>query len=159
MRRYCWGRKVCRPRPKKTTCTFWLVFHWYLWINDFVWARALCVTKISCCVSVDCNGAIGEIHVKKIGLDQALVTWWICKIPARKPLGLAEWTLHKTNFSADAQDVKVHMALTKWFKSNIIQAHENMSVSGRLTIHTMWLVFVRIFRDAPIRLGSRRVWF
>ena len=49
-------------------------FHSYIWINVFVWARALCGTRIRCCDSVDYNGAIRKIHERKFRLDQAFVT-------------------------------------------------------------------------------------
>ena len=36
----------------------------------FVWARALCGTRISCRASVDCGGAIRKIHVSEIHAGQ-----------------------------------------------------------------------------------------
>ena len=36
----------------------------------FVWARALCGTRIWCCASVDCSGAIRKIHARKIRRGQ-----------------------------------------------------------------------------------------
>ena len=32
----------------------------------FVWARALCGTRICCCASEDLNGTAGKIHMTKI---------------------------------------------------------------------------------------------
>ena len=34
-----WGREDRRPRPKKTMCKFCSDFHWYLWIDQFVWYK------------------------------------------------------------------------------------------------------------------------
>ena len=41
-----------------------------LWIDQFVWARGFCETRISCCASVDCSGTIGKIHVREIRVRQ-----------------------------------------------------------------------------------------
>ena len=38
----------------------------------FVWARALCGTRIGCCASVDCSGTIRKIHVAEIHVDQGV---------------------------------------------------------------------------------------
>ena len=38
----------------------------------FVWARALCGTRISCPASVDPNGASGKIHRRKIEVRQGV---------------------------------------------------------------------------------------
>ena len=70
MRRYYWDREYCRPRPKKTMCRIWSVFHWYLWIDQFVWARSVCGTRISCPASVDPSGATGKIYMRKIRWGQ-----------------------------------------------------------------------------------------
>ena len=32
------GQEDCRPRPGKTMCRIWSVFHQYFWIFVFVWA-------------------------------------------------------------------------------------------------------------------------
>ena len=38
----------------------------------FVWARGLCETKISCSASVDPSGVTGNIHMRKIRLQQGV---------------------------------------------------------------------------------------
>ena len=73
MRRYNTGREDSRPRPKKTICSFWSVFHQYLGIDQFVWARVLCGTRYYQSASLDCSGVIQEIHMRKIRLSQGLV--------------------------------------------------------------------------------------
>ena len=40
-------------------------------MHQFVWARALCGTRIWCCASVDCSGIIRKIHGRKIRQAQA----------------------------------------------------------------------------------------
>ena len=67
------GREDCRPRPGETICRIWSVFHSYLWIFVFVWARVLCGTRTHQSASVDCSGVIQKIHMRKIRLDQGLV--------------------------------------------------------------------------------------
>ena len=36
----------------------------------FVWALALCGTRIGCCASVDCSGVVRRIHVIEIDVHQ-----------------------------------------------------------------------------------------
>ena len=51
-----------------------MVFHQYLWIDQFVWARALCGTRHLCFPSVDPNGRSGKILQLKIEWGQGLAT-------------------------------------------------------------------------------------
>ena len=73
MIRYNWGREDSGPGPKKTMCENLVVFHWYLGMHQFVWARAFCEIRISCPAAVDCNVTIRKIHMRKIELEQGLV--------------------------------------------------------------------------------------
>ena len=67
-------REDCRPRPKKTICTIRKVFHWYFWINVFVWARVFCGPRIHQSASLGCNGVTRKILVRKIRWRQGLVS-------------------------------------------------------------------------------------
>ena len=49
-----------------------MVFHQYLWIYVFVWARVLCGTRRHQSASLDCSGVIQKINVRKIWLDQGV---------------------------------------------------------------------------------------
>ena len=69
---YC-VREDCRPRPAETIYDIWMVIGPYLWIAQFVWARAVCGTKIACPAAVDCSGTIQKIHMRKIRLGQGRV--------------------------------------------------------------------------------------
>ena len=53
---------------------FVMVYHQYLRIGEFVWARVLCGTRYYQSASVDCSGVIQKIHMRKIGLVQGLVS-------------------------------------------------------------------------------------
>ena len=57
------GREDCRPGPKKTIYKNLMVFHPYLGIAVFVWARAFCGTRIDCCAAVDCSGTAQNIYI------------------------------------------------------------------------------------------------
>ena len=57
-----------QARPKKTIWGNVAVFHGYLEIDQFVWARAFCEIRISCPAAVDCSGTIRKIHMRKIEL-------------------------------------------------------------------------------------------
>ena len=48
MREYYSTREDSRPRPNRTTYANLMVFHWYLWIDQFVWAHALCGLRRGC---------------------------------------------------------------------------------------------------------------
>ena len=50
-----------------------MVFHQYLWIFVFVWARVLCGTRKHQSASVDCSGVIQKINARKIRRDLDLV--------------------------------------------------------------------------------------
>ena len=50
-----------------------MVFHEYLKIDQFVWANFFCGTRIHQSASMDCNGVIQKIHMRKIGRDQGPV--------------------------------------------------------------------------------------
>ena len=50
-----------------------MVFHQYLRIHKFVWARVLRGTRYSQSASVDCSGVIQKIHMRKIRLGQGVV--------------------------------------------------------------------------------------
>ena len=43
-----------------------MVFHSYLVIAVFVWARALCGARICCSAAVGCNGTAQKIHAPEI---------------------------------------------------------------------------------------------
>ena len=51
-----------------------MVFHQFLWIDQFVWALALCGLRIRHCASVDCSGTTGKIHMREIEVGQGLAT-------------------------------------------------------------------------------------
>ena len=55
-----------------------MVFHQYLGIAVFVWARAFCGTRIRCCAAVDCSGTTQKIHVPEIDVDQGREHAWKC---------------------------------------------------------------------------------
>ena len=76
MRRYNSAREDCRPRPKKTIYKNRSVYCPYLWIDQFVWARGFCGTRICCSASVDCSGTIGKIHVVEIEVGQGVAHAW-----------------------------------------------------------------------------------
>ena len=98
------GREDCRPRPGETICRIWSVFHQYLWINVFVWARVLCGTRKYESASVDCSGVIQKINMRQIRLHQGLVHDEDFLI--FHGLGTsdeARWTLQGPGVRADAQ--------------------------------------------------------
>ena len=60
------GREDCRPGPKKTIYEKVAVFHLYLGMHQFVWARVLCETRLGYCAAVDCSGTTQKINMRKI---------------------------------------------------------------------------------------------
>ena len=55
-------------------CTFVIVIHQYLWIDQFVWALVVCGIRYYQSASMDCSGDVKKIHMRKIRLDQGLFT-------------------------------------------------------------------------------------
>ena len=72
-RRYICVREDCRQYQAETICKILMVFHEYLRISKFVWARVLCGTRKYQSASVDCSGVIQKINTQKIRRDQGLV--------------------------------------------------------------------------------------
>ena len=64
------GRDDWSFKPMKTICKNGLVFHWYLWIHQFVWARAVCGTRYGQSPWVGTSPVPGKIHMWNPELDQ-----------------------------------------------------------------------------------------
>ena len=47
-----------------------MVFHGFLGMHQFVWARALCGIRYGCLAAVDCSGTIQKIYMRKIRLTR-----------------------------------------------------------------------------------------
>ena len=69
--RYICVREDCRQYEAETMCIFVMVFLQYLWIDQFVWARVLCGTRMHQSASLDCSGA-QKIHMREIGPVQGV---------------------------------------------------------------------------------------
>ena len=69
-RRYICVREDCKQYRTETMCTFIVVFHQYLRIHTFVWARVLCGTRYYQSASLDCSGVIQKIHMRELGVIQ-----------------------------------------------------------------------------------------
>ena len=102
---------------------FVMVFLEYLRIAEFVWARVLCGTRIRCCASLDCSGAIRKIHVRKIRLDQGVAH--ACHHDGFRHLGTfdeAPGTVHSPGVHADTQCCKITWLEELASERNTIQA-------------------------------------
>ena len=131
MRGYDWVREDCGPRPNKTMWGNLMVFHWYLGMHQFVWARALCGTRIWCCASVDCSGATRKINVTKIRRDQSVEHG--CHHDGFQQLGTfdeAPGTVHSPGVRADAQCCKLNTC--------VHHAHAGVSYTSKYWL--FWLL-------------------
>ena len=72
-RKYNTAREDCRQDPGETMYNFMTVFHKYLRIGQFVWARVLLCTRYYQSASVDCNGVIWKIHTREDEVSQGFV--------------------------------------------------------------------------------------
>ena len=72
-RRYICVREDCRQYQAEIMYNFVMVFHQYLRIGQFVWARVLYGTRYYQSASLDCSGVIQKIHMRKIEVGQGLV--------------------------------------------------------------------------------------
>ena len=70
MRRYYSAGEECRHRQAKLYVRFGFVFFDFIWIDEFVWDRAVCGARYLCCASEDPNGASGKILGPTIRLGQ-----------------------------------------------------------------------------------------
>ena len=96
------------PRPKKTIYKNLTVFHCYLLIYVFVWARICCALGRSCLASVDCSGTIGKILEVEIEMGQGVAH--ACYHGGFHDLGTfneAPETVQSSGVRADAQCCKI----------------------------------------------------
>ena len=66
MRGYYSAGKIAGPDPRKLYMKNMTVFHLYLGMHQFVWARVFCGTGIGYPAAVDCSGSTQKIHIRKI---------------------------------------------------------------------------------------------
>ena len=74
MRRYICVREDCKQYQAETMCKFWSVFHQYLRIGQFVWARVVCGPRYYQSASLDCSGVIQKIHMREPEVRQGQST-------------------------------------------------------------------------------------
>ena len=67
-------REDCRQYQGETICTFGMVICRYLWILVFVWALVFSGLRYYQSASIECNGVTQKIHMRKIEVDQGLVS-------------------------------------------------------------------------------------
>ena len=92
----------------------------------FVWARAVCGTRISCPASVDPSGTTGKIHMREIEVRQGVAR--ACYHDGFHDLGTfdeAPGSVQSSGVCADAQCFKIR--IPKWLEElaserNTIQA-------------------------------------
>ena len=77
---YNTAREDCVQDPGETMCKFMTVFHQYLRIGQFVWARVLLCTRYHQSASVDCNGVIWKINRREDEVRQGFPTMMIFEI-------------------------------------------------------------------------------
>ena len=73
-KRYMCVREDCRQYPGETIYGFVMVICKYLWILVFVWALVFCGPRYDQSASIECNGVTQKIHMRKIEVDQGLVS-------------------------------------------------------------------------------------
>ena len=96
--------EIAGQDPAKLYIRLGRVFHQYLWIDQFVWARVVCGPRKHQSASVDCSGVIQKIHMRKIDLDQGLVHDGDFLIfHGLGTFDEAKWTIQGTKVRADAQ--------------------------------------------------------
>ena len=54
-------------------CTFVMVIHQYLWIDQFVWDLVFCGIRYYQSASMDYSGVIQKIHMRKVWRHQGPV--------------------------------------------------------------------------------------
>ena len=92
----------------------------------FVWARAVCGTRIACPASVDPSGTTGKIHMRKIRLGQGVArAWYHDGFHDLGTFDEAPGTVQSQGVCANAQCRKIR--ILKWLEElaserNIIQA-------------------------------------
>ena len=102
---------------------FWSVFHPYLGIGQFVWARALCGTRYYQSASVDCSGDIRKIHVREIEVNQGVVHDEKCgRFHDSETFDNAPGTIQSSRVRADAQCCKITWLEELASERNTIQA-------------------------------------
>ena len=104
-------------------CRIWSVYCPYLWIDQFVWARGFCGTRICGSASVDCSGTIGKIHVVEIEVGQGVAhAWYSDGFHHLGTFDEALGTVQSPGACADAQCCKITWLEELASESNTIQA-------------------------------------
>ena len=67
-------REDCRQYQGETIYAFVIVIYRYLWILVFVWALVFSGLRYYQSASIECNGVTQKIHMRKIEVDQGLVS-------------------------------------------------------------------------------------
>ena len=91
-------------------CDFGMVFHEYLRIRQFVWARVLFATRHCQSAPVECSGTTGKIHVSENSMKQGVAH--ACYHDGFHDLGTfddAPGTLQSPGVRADAQCCKIEI--------------------------------------------------
>ena len=71
-RRYICVREDCGQYQGETIYDFVMVFHKYLRIGQFVWARVLFATRYYQSAPMECSGATWKIHVRENSVSQGV---------------------------------------------------------------------------------------
>ena len=64
----------CMQYQGENIYAFVMVFHQYIWMLVFVWARVWSDTRYYQSAPLDCSGTIQKIHMRKIRLEQGVVS-------------------------------------------------------------------------------------
>ena len=158
--------KIANPDPRKRYVRFSCFLFIYISGLMYSFGLALCGTRIRCCDSVYCNGAIRNIHVRKIRLPEDFVTCWICKMFAPEAVRRGRMDPSQAKSLCWRTQWNVHTWLVELVSNAILYRHEKILLrQGRLHAQTQDIYiyalvgFSLISLDSCIRLGSRFVWY
>ena len=128
----CWPGGECFAPYKNP-----MVFHWFLGMHQFVWARVFCGTRIRCRAAVDCSGDAQKIQMRKIRWSQGREHAWKCD-GFHDPGTFDKHfeTLQNPGVRADAQCFKITWLEELASESNTIQAWKDITGQGWLQVRT-----------------------
>ena len=170
------ARKITCPNPRKLYVKMVWFFHWYLWIDQFVWARAFCGLRICYCASVGCNGTPRKIHMREIETVQSSARACNCekwRISWSEAVSLRQMGVSEAFSLCWRTMWMFDMARRTCFREEYYTGMRRFIEAGKIAgpdprklyiyIYTYiyiykWDGFSLISRDACVRLGSGFLW-
>ena len=123
-----------------------MVFHQYLWIDQFVWALVFCGIRYYQFASMDCSGDIQKIHMRKIWMIQGhLIMMENWQISCSENIRQAQMDVSGPRGPRWRAMLSYHMARRTGFREQYYTGTRRYSVSGKIAGNIKVKLYVRLW--------------